>query len=233
MSECTNPDVQDVLPEFVAGALSASERLEVELHLSACAGCREDLAVLELVRRVRPAAPALDVATIVAALPSPAGVRPEGPSLRVVTASGGAPTVPDRRSRRPVATPAWWRGTGLRAAAALTLIALGGLSVEVARRGGAVTADGAGRVIVTEASLLMADLPAREGPWPYADDAVPIVPVVAVAPSVLPIQELPDYSEEELTLLLERIERWDGALAVEAIDPAVPPPGDTMKEGTR
>jgi hypothetical protein len=52
---------------------------------------------------------------------------------------------------------------------------------------------------------------------PYSPDRIPVRAVVSVAPSVLPIQELSDYSEEELALLLEQLNAWDGAPPVDSM----------------
>lgn len=234
MSECTNHDVQDLLPEFVAGVLPATERAEVEGHLAVCVPCRDDVAVLEAVRGARPVAPALDLASIVAALPAPPTTRDDVPTLRVITAPSAPPSIARATRPRRVART-WWSGPGLRTAAALTLVALGGLSVAIARRGPLALTEGdaQGNVVLTDAPLVVADRPAVDGPRPYSDDVVPIVPVVAVAPAVLPIQELPDYTEAELAHLLEQLERWDGAPSVETTDPSLLPPGDSASEAIR
>ena len=234
MSECTNHDVQDLLPEFVAGVLPASERAEVEGHLAVCVPCRDDLAVLEAVRGARPVAPALNLASIVAALPAPPTVRESAPMLRVITSPAAPPSMARATRPRRVART-WWSGPGLRAAAALTLVALGGLSVAIARRGTLAITDGdaQGNIVLTDAPLVVADLPVREAPRPYSEDVVPIVPVVAVAPAVLPVQELSDYTEAELAHLLDQLERWDGAPSVDITDPTLPPPGDSTGEEIR
>lgn len=246
MSECTNPDVQDLLPEFVAGALPDAERVEVEVHLSACALCREDVALLETVQRVRPAAPALDIAAIVAALPAPPAARREPPVLRVLTATADVPPSMARTGRRSEpahrerGTRSWWSGPGLRVAAVLTLVALGGLSLEIARRGQSAITDGDvnGQVVLTDDAFVVAEADLEALPRPYEDGVTPVVPVVAVAPSVLPVQELPEYSDDELALLLARLEAWDGSVAVDPPDPSLPPSseppdGDSMTGGAR
>lgn len=240
MSECFNLDVQDLLPEFAAGVLPASDRVMVEVHLSSCPACAEDVRILEAARRARPVVPPLDVAAIVAALPAPPSVSREVPTLRVVTGNPAAPPPsvvrPSRRQDTPSvasnrASRSWFRGPGLRVAAMLTVVALGGLSLEIARRGqSALTdADAMNTVILSDAPMIVADGSDGAAPRPYADDVTPIVPVVAVAPSVLPVQELSEYTEEELTLLLARLEAWDGAPTVDPDGAAVPPSGDSSR----
>jgi hypothetical protein len=235
MSECLNVEMQDLLPEFAAEQLPASERMAVELHLAACAPCRADVEVLLAVQRARPVAPAIDLARIVAALPSPPSVqeRIAAPVLRVV--KGGladapsvtAPTVrpaPGRRTTSAITGRRWFTGTGMRAAAALTLVALGGLSVAVARRG---------QMAITEEAVVLSDGPLvlAFDEQPYAPDAEPIAPVVAVAPSVLPIQELSDYSDDELAELMQQLDAWDGAPSLDMLDPVLTTP-DTIREGS-
>lgn len=229
MIECANTDVQDLLPEFVAEMLGASERLEVELHLSACSACRADVEVLRAVHRARPEPASINVAGIVAALPKPprAAPAPRERAFQVVT--GDAPAVaPSMRTtgRAPQRSRPVTRGltTGsMRMAAALTLVALGGLSVSIARRG---------QLAITETPVLSdAEFVVAQAYIPYADDVDPIVPVVPLAPAVLPIQELSDYSDDELALLLDQLDAWDGAPSVDVIDPLAPPLNDSLSEG--
>jgi hypothetical protein len=241
MSECLNLDVQDLLPEFAAGLLPASDRVMVEVHLSSCSACAEDVRLLEAVRRARPVVPHIDVAAIVAALPAPPSAVPEVPTLRVITGNPAAPPPsvvrPSRRQDAPAAAASrakrsWWSGPGLRVAAMLTVVALGGLSLEIARRGQSALSDTTDAVVLSDAPMIVADGSDVNAPRPYADDVTPIVPVVAVAPSVLPVQELSEYTEEELALLLARLEAWDGAPTVEPDAGLVPPAGDSSRGDT-
>jgi hypothetical protein len=181
----------------------------------------------------------LDVAAIVAALPAPpnaeqasrpaTGARP----FRVITGDLAAPSMHAPAARRRT-TPAsgqrsWFSGSGMRAAAALTLVALGGLSIAIARDGQRAITDGdaQGVAVLSDSPMVLADVP-----MPYASDYDPIIPVVSVAPAVLPIQELPEYTEEELALLLDQLDAWDGAPSVDVIDPTPPTSNDSvLKEG--
>ncbi len=241
MTECTNFDVQDLLPEYVADTLSARERVEVEVHLSACAACCADVDVLQAVQRARPVVAEPDVAAIVAALPAPpraseesrppADARP----FRVITGDLAVPSMqaaaPRRRTVSAAGQRSWFTGTGMRAAAALTLLALGGLSVAIARNGqrAIIEADAQGVAVLSDSPMVLAD-----APMPYGPEDEPIIPVVALAPSVLPVQELPDYTDEELALLLDQLDAWDGAPSVDVIDPTSPPSNDSiLQEGLR
>ena len=52
MSECTNGEVRDLLPELVNGRLDAEALQTVEAHVASCTECAEELALL---RSLRPA----------------------------------------------------------------------------------------------------------------------------------------------------------------------------------
>jgi anti-sigma factor RsiW len=106
MSDCLNVEIRELLPEYLAGALSATRRAEVDAHLATCEDCADELTVLRLVREAYADAPAVNVGAIVAALP--------------------------RRASRP-AVRSWRRSHALQIAAAISFIALGGMSLAVAR----------------------------------------------------------------------------------------------------
>jgi len=232
MIECANTDVQDLLPEFVADMLGANDRIEVEVHLSACSTCRADVEVLRVVHQARPVPPSINVAAIVAALPksSTATPAPRERAFRVIT--GEMPVAaPSMRTVGRMApqsrTPAsrWFRASSMRMAAALTLVALGGLSVSIAKRGQQAIVDG-GVPVLSDAQFVVAQA------MPYDDDVDPIEPHVPLAPSVLPIQELSDYSDDELSLLLDQLDAWDGAPSVDVIDPSASATlNDSLSEG--
>lgn len=106
MSDCSDVEVRDVLPDLVHGTLDASVREHVEGHLAECPECAEEVALLRSALGVMRGTPIglLDTATIVRALPRP------------------RPAALGRRS-----------SLRLQLAAAVTVISLGGLSLAVAR----------------------------------------------------------------------------------------------------
>ena len=116
MFDCANVEMRELLPELAAGTLNAATRARVEQHVATCAECASELETLRHVRAAYRGAPSVDVGRIVASLP-----RPSAPPR-----AGGDPA-PIRRWMN-------WR-----IAAALTMIAVGGLSVAVLRRGPAET----------------------------------------------------------------------------------------------
>ena len=108
MTDCLNVEIRELLPEYLNGTLSATRRAEVESHVAACAECADELAVLRLVREAYAEAPAVNVSAIVAALPR-------------------------KPSRPAIAMRSWRRSHAFQIAAAVSFIALGGISLAVAR----------------------------------------------------------------------------------------------------
>ena len=107
MSDCPNVEIREQLPEYLSGTLSARRRAEVEAHLAGCEDCADELELLRLVREAyTEMAPAVNVNAIVSALP--------------------------RRASRP-AVRSWRRSHAFQIAAAVSFIALGGISLAVAR----------------------------------------------------------------------------------------------------
>ena len=111
MSDCPNVEIRELLPDYLSGTLGAPRRVEVEGHVAGCQDCQDELAVLRLVREAyAESVPAVNVGAIVASLPKP--------------------------SLKPVMKPAvrtWRRSHTFQIAAAVSFIALGGLSLTVAR----------------------------------------------------------------------------------------------------
>ena len=135
MSDCPNVEIRELLPDYLSGTLAAPRRVEVEAHVAGCQDCQDELAVLRLVREAyAESAPAVNVSAIVSALP--------------------------KRSVKPVIKPAmksWRRSYTLQVAAAVSFIALGGLSLAVARsffngNGGVVPPDTAIAVVTPAAT---------------------------------------------------------------------------------
>ncbi len=111
MTDCPNVEIRELLPEYLAGALEGSRKTLVETHLTSCADCRAELETIRLVREVFTSVSApVDVASIVAALPGP---RPRSVSR------------PPMRS--------WARSHAFQIAAAISFVALGGVSLSVTR----------------------------------------------------------------------------------------------------
>ena len=235
MTECTNIDLQEQLPELVAGVLRGAMRTDVEVHLASCAACRAELDLLDAVRRVRPQPAPLDIERIVAALPRPGSVStPEQADadarpFRVITGGEAgtrtlrqsphrstAPLSVTRRSRdgcrvRFVARALRRRVHPRGRRRALPRRRRSQPRVAHRHAGGHRFRD---HVRCVPAGAIPDDAPQDE---PYAPGAVLVQPVVSVAPAVLPLQELSDYTDDELALLLERLDAWDGAPRVDSV----------------
>lgn len=120
MIDCPNVETRESLPDYLNGTLPARRHAEVEAHLASCAECRAELETIRLVREAwHGVTVRIDVPSLVSALPRPRPVR-----------------VASRRS--------WVRSHAYQIAAAVSFVALGGMSLAVARSffmDAAVTAD--------------------------------------------------------------------------------------------
>lgn len=105
MRDCSNVEFREMLPEQAAGSLQGDSARRMTAHLDECADCVEELAVLRSARAVLLRAPAVDVSRI---------------ATGVAQATRARAAVPVRAPRRWV---------GLRAAAALLVVAAGATSV--------------------------------------------------------------------------------------------------------
>ena len=232
MTECRNPELQDLLPDFVAESLGDADRVRVTAHLAECDACTADLAILRAVRAARVPVPPVDVARIVAALPRPAAVAPATPVLQVHR----NPNVPP--SMRPVRSTAGaslWQGRQLwRMAATIGVVLAGGFSVLVARRGGAAFDAAPDALQVSESTTTSAATPATT---PSAESAslasgasASTTPASVTTASqataghanvAVSYGALDNATEAELQALLDRLEKWDGATSAEPA-PTVP-----------
>lgn len=217
MTECRIPEMQDLLPDYVSASLDATAAARVEQHLSICDPCRDDIVVLRLARAVRPKAVALDVAQIVANLPSPTPtlrlVRPTGDILRVA-----APTASGRRRSASV-----WQ-----VAAAVGVMVVGGTSLLVSRNSSisltgarsngaqmAEAAESAWSRSTGVASALSSSMVA------VLDSPASMGSAARRSPVSVSYGDLGDYSEAELQRMLDRLEKWDGTSSVDPL-PSLP-----------
>lgn len=218
MTECRSPELQDLLPDYVADTLDSVATARVSGHLDVCGACAEDLALLQMVRKARPRVDVPDIARIVAALPTaPADLRPDrtgdqGP--RLVRGSETAP--PSTQRGRPTGRafgPSPWR-----VAATLAVVLAGGASLVMARRG---VMDGPApleRITIASAGESAVSL-AR----PVTD--IETLPVGHSSEKTHPVSvsygDLGDYSEAELERMIARLDEWDGVTNTEPL-PGVP-----------
>jgi anti-sigma factor RsiW len=116
MHDLSRDELQDLLPELLHGRLSATDAAALERAVAADPELAAELSLLRSVRATQRPAPVIDIARIVAALPSP-------PALQV------APLVDDLAARRATKRPVISR-TFARAAALLIVVG-GGTMVSV------------------------------------------------------------------------------------------------------
>ncbi len=119
MTDCSNAEIRDVLPDYVAELLTPAEMVRVHAHVSDCVECASEVALLRVARGVRPQAIHIDVARIVSALPRASSHRLSTPlSMR-------------EKSRTSMFARSTWR-----TAAAIGLLVVGGWSLMMVRNGG-------------------------------------------------------------------------------------------------
>jgi anti-sigma factor RsiW len=174
-----NLEVRERLPEWLHDTLPAGERAVVDAHLATCAECAAELEVLRVAlatMRARPV-PRIDTRSIVAALPSSARAR----------------TAP----RRSFASQ--WRF-----AAAITVVALGGMSLAVVRQyfGQVPTVD-------TLAAVPPSSIP-----------VAPVTPQVDTPAAVRPVGltaggGVSDLGDDDLETLIGALDRLEAAPHVE------------------
>ena len=176
MSDCPSVEIRELLPEYLSGTLSARRREEVWNHVTACDDCAQELALLQLVRQAyAEATPAVNVGAIVAALPRKA-----------------------RQSMR-----SWRRGPALQIAAAISFIALGGISLAVAR------------------SFFDRN--------PAAAPPDSVVAVMTDAPAISFAGGVSDLGDEDLETLLSALESMEALPVTETADP---PLGGSGRQGS-
>ena len=176
MSDCPNVEIRELLPEYLSGTLSARRRTEVDAHVGNCADCADELALLRLVREAyAEMTPAVNVGAIVAALP--------------------------RQAARP-ARRSWRRGPALQIAAAISFIALGGISLAVARS------------FFDENTAVAPDT---------------VVAVIADAPVISFAGGVSDLGDDDLEALLSALESMEALPVTETVDP---PLGGTGGQGS-
>ncbi len=186
--------VRDLLPEYARGMLVAADTLTVQTHLAQCDACRVARdAMLEL-QQMSVRAPRVSTErmhAIVAALPAP-------------------PTAASRASLPPtIARHTSWRSrlTTVRMAATLAVMLTGALSWGVWQMR---TSDSEVPPSDTPTVAMASDVAGGLGEanvWDAERSST------YIAPAVLPMQALSEFTDAELEQLLAHIDAWDGAPA--------------------
>jgi anti-sigma factor RsiW len=76
MTNCTNIQIQEMLPDLLHDSLAPAARKRIETHLADCAECAEELRVLRLVNAAAVFHPAIDAVRIARQIPPYRGVLP-------------------------------------------------------------------------------------------------------------------------------------------------------------
>jgi hypothetical protein len=75
MSECTNLEMRDLLPDYARGLLTGATAVLIEDHLMTCAECRAELRLVRSASAVLGAAPRVDTVRIVDAVARSQAIR--------------------------------------------------------------------------------------------------------------------------------------------------------------
>jgi hypothetical protein len=211
MTDCLSTEMRDALPDLIHRNLGAARMSEVEAHVASCAECAAELELLRAVLASAPAAPPIDVKRIVTALPVAAKKgfllhRGNGESL-------SAPSVSLERSGSA------WSRPALRVAAAIAVVAAGGLSLLVGREvlnPEAQVGHGAGSVAATSAPVPDADSATGIAPavTRVAESSPVDVPAVGASSGLL-LSEVQQLSDEHLVALLSEMDSIDAVPAAE------------------
>ncbi|HYN81095.1 MAG TPA: zf-HC2 domain-containing protein [Gemmatimonadaceae bacterium] len=219
MNDCLSAEMRDVLPEVVHGRLDAAKLAEVEAHVASCDACASELELLRAVVASMPVAPAMDVQRIVAALPVAAKQ-----GLLLHRGNGEPASASDTPIGRPQSV---WSSPLLRVAAAVVVVAAGGLSLLVGRdvlNPEAQVGGNNNRIAVTSRPV---------APPSSATTVAPSAPVVVESPPAgvpvagtgagLLMSEVDGLSDEHLVALLSEMDSIDALPDVEpeTIVPAV------------
>jgi hypothetical protein len=205
MNDCLNAEMRESLPDLIHGNLEPAKLAQVEAHVASCDACSAELELLRTVVASMPTAPAMDVQRIVAALPVAAkqGLLLHRGNGDAVAAS--APTL--KRSQ------AVWSRPMLRVAAAVMIVAAGGLSLLVGRdvlNPQAQVGRNSGRVAVTSTPVAAptSEPTTTASVTRAAESSSPAVSAGAVGSGLL-MSEVQQLSDEHLVALLSEMESID------------------------
>jgi anti-sigma factor RsiW len=216
-------EMRDVLPDFVHGQLDAGRTAEVRGHIADCADCAAEVELLQAVMAAAPAAPVMNVDRITRALPTPTR---HGFLLHRGNGSG-SPRTPEVSPVMAHRSRIWSRPV-VKIAAAVAVVAAGGLSLLVGRdvlrpdvQVGQVSPPPTSSVPSTpdiHAPAATAVAPARLAPAPQ-----PRQVAVATTAGISLAGELQELSDEHLETLLAEMDEMDGLPAAEPdqLEPAV------------
>jgi hypothetical protein len=191
MNECADRDIKELLPDLLHRALGSEDRERVEFHLATCESCREELAVLRVVKGAAVFAPVIDVGRIMQQIP------PYQPIIPAVEA------------------PARSRATKWLVAAAAAVLVIGGGSVVLNRQPNAVAS------LATDTSAMMIPVAASPGigSAPVAQQIV-VPPAPSPAHTYALASDVASLSDGDLVQLMNDMDDFD-ALPVSEPEPII------------
>lgn len=211
MNDCLNAEMRESLPDLIHGNLEPAKLAKLEAHVASCDSCAAELELLRTVVASMPPTPAMNVQRIVAALPVAAkqGLllhRGNGDAL-------ASPVLPAKRSQ------GIWSRPMLRVAAAVVIVAAGGLSLLVGRDVlDPETQVGPNGRPVTATSARVATSAPEPATTPsvtrVAESSSPAVTSGGVTTGLL-ISEVQQLSDEHLVALLDEMDTIDPLPAIE------------------
>jgi hypothetical protein len=213
MSECTDGELRDLLPELVNGRLDAETQRAVEAHVAGCEECAEELALLRSLRPVLMREPEVDARKIAAAVNAQ---RASQPLRDAVRARVSAP----------------WRV----AIAAAALIAVSAVGYAVVRRVGGAEEVALHAPDTSTRDTTHTGAPAHEvAPPQQIAVAPPHVAAPATAPTTVAevgvVDNLSDLSDDDVRSLTASL---DGMSSVPDADPSagIDPLGATLDDNS-
>jgi putative zinc finger protein len=221
MSDCVSAEMRDVLPDFVHGQLDAGRTAEVRAHLADCVDCTAEVELLRAVMTAAAAAPNMNVDRIARALPTPTR---QGFLLHRGGGTGSPLTplvspVMQHRSRL-------WSRPVVKIAAAVAIVAAGGLSLLVGRD--VLRPDTQVGQMAPTPSVPLESAPLASAPdLPVVGSPAPRAPerqvAVATTAGISLAGELQELSDEHLETLIAEMDGMDELPAAEPdqLEPAV------------
>lgn len=211
MNDCLNAEMRESLPDLIHGNLEPAKVAQVEAHVASCDPCAAELELLRTVVASMPPVPAMNVQRIVAALPVAAK---QGLLLHRGNGDSVASPVPPAKRSQGI-----WSRPMLRVAAAVVIVAAGGLSLLVGRdvlNPGTQVGPNRRPVIVTSAPV-GTSVPEPATPpsvTRIAESSSPTATGSGAGAGLL-ISEVRQLSDEHLVALLDEMDSIDPLPAAE------------------
>lgn len=217
MTDCSNAEIRDLLPDYVHDQLSVTDHARVKQHVVSCADCAEELVLLQTVLAVRPQVTLPNVADIVARLPKPGQFTTVTlPDNTRVAAIEGVRDIATAKSvvRKSNGFRNW------RAIAAVAVFAVGAASLTMLQKGVS-----SGELAPLSDSATVADLQLNNGANANLrnDSALNTAKQSNI---VLSVGDPSEYTDDELDAFMSSMDKWDGSASADPL-PVVPilPPG--------